>query len=277
MASSPNVPNVRDIGIPVRAGTHIQTFAGVRADGSPTIYATVGQIAAPFFVIDIDIETGHCEKYMADVEDAQEAVSAMWSDRRKCLFAGSCYAGHLHRFDPAVRKLEDLGAINPDVPGAATFPCRIDEHPDGTLYIGSYSHCDLSRYDPDSGELTNFGRMDEDDMYFYPQCGVDGTVAGVVRMMRPHVVKEVIGEKTIQIQPKLVDQIISENTAKQVAGMMTSAVDKGLGKWMQPKGYKIAGKTGTAQVAISGHYDADKTIASFIGYAFQGAARGLPA
>jgi hypothetical protein len=29
----------------------------------------------------------------------------------------------------------------------------------------------------------------------------------------------------------------------------------------------MGGKTGTAQVAISGHYDASKTIASFIGFA----------
>jgi len=30
--------------------------------------------------------------------------------------------------------------------------------------------------------------MDPDDMYLYPRCGVDGTVAGLVRMMRPHVI-----------------------------------------------------------------------------------------
>lgn len=86
-------------------------------------------------------------------------------------------------------------------------------------------------------------------------------------MMKPHVVKEVIGDKTIQISPKKVDQIISEETAEQITTMMTSAVENGLAEWMQPEGYKIAGKTGTAQVAISGHYDKDKTIASFIGFA----------
>jgi cell division protein FtsI/penicillin-binding protein 2 len=29
----------------------------------------------------------------------------------------------------------------------------------------------------------------------------------------------------------------------------------------------VAGKTGTAQIPIAGHYDEDKTIASFIGFA----------
>ncbi|MDO8637944.1 MAG: penicillin-binding transpeptidase domain-containing protein, partial [Candidatus Daviesbacteria bacterium] len=34
-----------------------------------------------------------------------------------------------------------------------------------------------------------------------------------------------------------------------------------------PKNYKIAGKTGTAQIPIAGHYDATKYMASFIGFA----------
>jgi cell division protein FtsI/penicillin-binding protein 2 len=37
-------------------------------------------------------------------------------------------------------------------------------------------------------------------------------------------------------------------------------------KKIKPQGYKIGGKTGTAQVAISGYYDPNKTIASFIGF-----------
>jgi cell division protein FtsI (penicillin-binding protein 3)/stage V sporulation protein D (sporulation-specific penicillin-binding protein) len=48
---------------------------------------------------------------------------------------------------------------------------------------------------------------------------------------------------------------------------MVAAVDKGEAKWAKPKGYQIAGKTGTAQIAVSGHYDAQKTIASFVGFA----------
>jgi cell division protein FtsI/penicillin-binding protein 2 len=32
------------------------------------------------------------------------------------------------------------------------------------------------------------------------------------------------------------------------------------------KGYKVAGKTGTAQIPIPGGYDKDKTITSFIGW-----------
>ena len=33
------------------------------------------------------------------------------------------------------------------------------------------------------------------------------------------------------------------------------------------KGFKVAGKTGTAQIPVAGHYDPNKTIASFVGFA----------
>ena len=47
---------------------------------------------------------------------------------------------------------------------------------------------------------------------------------------------------------------------------MVEAVEKGEAKWAKPPGYTIAGKTGTAQIPIEGHYDPEKTIASFIGF-----------
>lgn len=181
-------PRVREIGVPVKSATHVMTFAGVKADGTPCVYATMGQVGAPFFVIEIDLETGSCRKFLADVPRADEAVCALWSERWKCLFAGSCYAGHLHVLDPRTGRLEDLGLINADLPRSATFPCRMDEHPDGSLWVGSYPGCDLTRYDPHTGTFTHYGRMDAVDMYLYPLCGVDGTLAALVKMTRPHVV-----------------------------------------------------------------------------------------
>ncbi|MHB9106063.1 MAG: hypothetical protein ACYDCO_03305 [Armatimonadota bacterium] len=179
---------VREIGVPVKSASHVQLFVGEHADGSPALYATMAQVGAPFFVIDIDLQTGHCTKFLADLEHAMEAVSAHWSERLKVLYAGSCYTGHLHRFDPRTGRVEDLGPINPAKHELACFPCSMDEHPDGTLYIGSYNGCDLTRFDPATGEITRYGRMDETDMYLYVQCGSDGTVAALVKMMRPHVV-----------------------------------------------------------------------------------------
>ena len=48
---------------------------------------------------------------------------------------------------------------------------------------------------------------------------------------------------------------------------MVNAVDNGEAQWAKPTGYRIAGKTGTAQIPVAGHYDEEKTVASFVGFA----------
>lgn len=88
-------------------------------------------------------------------------------------------------------------------------------------------------------------------------------------LMEPHVVREIVDSrgKSVEIKPKKVRQVISAGTARVITEMMVAAVDNGEAKWAKPKGYRIAGKTGTAQIPVSGHYDKDKTIASFVGFA----------
>lgn len=89
------------------------------------------------------------------------------------------------------------------------------------------------------------------------------------KLMEPHVVKEIKDAKgkMITIKPKLVSQVVSPATARILAEMMVAAVDNGEAKWAKPRGYRIAGKTGTAQIPVAGHYDETKTIASFVGFA----------
>jgi cell division protein FtsI (penicillin-binding protein 3) len=95
-----------------------------------------------------------------------------------------------------------------------------------------------------------------------------GAIANGGKLMEPHIVREIESEnKTIEIAPKVVATPITEDTAKQVTGMMVEAVIAESPKPTNPKGFKIAGKTGTAQIPVAGHYDANKTIASFVGFA----------
>jgi len=94
-----------------------------------------------------------------------------------------------------------------------------------------------------------------------------GAIANGGKLMEPHVVQEVIGENTITIPPKNKGEVISPDAARRVTDLMIKAVEYGEAKWAKPKGYTIAGKTGTAQIAVSGHYDEEKTIASFVGFA----------
>lgn len=95
-----------------------------------------------------------------------------------------------------------------------------------------------------------------------------GSLANEGKLMEPHMVAEIKAEKgSFEIKPKIVREVISKETAKTITGIMVRAVDEGEAKWAKPKGFKIAGKTGTAQIPIAGHYDPNKTIASFVGFA----------
>lgn len=89
------------------------------------------------------------------------------------------------------------------------------------------------------------------------------------KRMEPHVVSkiEIPDGETIVIPPKVVEQPVSPTTAKVMTEILVNAVSNGEAKWAKPKGYRIAGKTGTAQIPIAGHYDPNKTIASFVGFA----------
>lgn len=92
-------------------------------------------------------------------------------------------------------------------------------------------------------------------------------IANKGKAFTPQVVNKLNGngwEETIK--PKY-EQVISEDTANKITAMMVEAAKSGESKWTNILGFKVAGKTGTAQIPIKGHYDAEKTIASFIGFA----------
>lgn len=87
-------------------------------------------------------------------------------------------------------------------------------------------------------------------------------------LVTPHVVNKITDSqgKTIKINAGSQKRIFKKETAAIVTDMMVAAVEKGETKFLKPVGIKIAGKTGTAQIPIAGHYDEGKTIASFVGF-----------
>lgn len=87
-------------------------------------------------------------------------------------------------------------------------------------------------------------------------------------MPTPRMVDKVVtGSLTKNISTSPSVAVISPITAAQMTQIMVNAVDNGEAKWAKPAGVSIAGKTGTAQIPVLGHYDKDKTIASFVGFA----------
>jgi len=61
--------------------------------------------------------------------------------------------------------------------------------------------------------------------------------------------------------------VISPEVSRMVQEMMTRVVSQGTGKQAQVPGYRVAGKTGTAQKVIGGRVVKGVYIASFVGFA----------
>jgi len=94
------------------------------------------------------------------------------------------------------------------------------------------------------------------------------TIANGGRLVEPYLVSKVISEDgEVEIKPDVGREVLKTKTAFILTEMMVNAVDQGEAKWAKPEGYRIAGKTGTSQIPVAGHYDEEKTIASFIGFA----------
>ena len=100
-----------------------------------------------------------------------------------------------------------------------------------------------------------------------------GAVANRGQLMRPYVVQQIItvneetGEADItEVGPMIVRRTISQEAAETMVWMLTQVVEHGATKARVP-GYRIAGKTGTAQIPTAYGYHPTDTIASFVGFA----------
>lgn len=89
-------------------------------------------------------------------------------------------------------------------------------------------------------------------------------------LMQPYVVKQIVsndGEILLQNEPTVVRRVISEETSATVRQILESVVTEGSGRNAAIPGYRVGGKTGTAQKYENGRIADGKLIASFIGFA----------
>lgn len=90
-------------------------------------------------------------------------------------------------------------------------------------------------------------------------------------MMKPFVVSEIRdGDKIVRkVYPEIKKRVISAETAAEMTRILTSVVEGGTGERAAIEGYRVAGKTGTAQKIDpkTGLYSDKYFISSFIGYA----------
>ncbi|MBI2620710.1 penicillin-binding protein 2 [candidate division WWE3 bacterium] len=86
-------------------------------------------------------------------------------------------------------------------------------------------------------------------------------------LMRPRVVSKLYDNgKVIELPKKALSRVISKETSEVMTDLLTKAVEGGESKFFNIKGYKVAGKTGTAQIPFEGRYDPTKTNATFVGF-----------
>jgi cell division protein FtsI (penicillin-binding protein 3) len=90
-------------------------------------------------------------------------------------------------------------------------------------------------------------------------------------LMKPQIIKCIKnseGEVIRDFKPAPVRRVISISTAEKLTSILTKTVERGTGREAGIPGYKIAGKTGTAQKVDprERRYSRDKFVSSFVGY-----------
>jgi cell division protein FtsI/penicillin-binding protein 2 len=86
------------------------------------------------------------------------------------------------------------------------------------------------------------------------------------RMVVPHVLSGLVRDgRQFNIQPPSAGTPISEETANTLNEMLAISLENEASLALVP-GYRVAGKTGTAQIPVDGEYDSNATNTSFIGW-----------
>ena len=90
------------------------------------------------------------------------------------------------------------------------------------------------------------------------------------KLMKPYIVEEVqdeFGQTLQRFTPKVVATPIRPETSETLRGLLEAVVSEGGGKNAKIDGFRIGGKTGTAQVYKDGRIVSDVHIGSFYGFA----------
>ena len=88
-------------------------------------------------------------------------------------------------------------------------------------------------------------------------------------LLKPRIIRQIMDQNENIIyseEPIVIRKIADSATMKSVREMLRGVVTKGTGKNARIAGWKVAGKTGTAQKWKSGKYSNEEFISNFIGF-----------
>lgn len=96
------------------------------------------------------------------------------------------------------------------------------------------------------------------------------TIASGGLLFRPQIIKEIrddAGRVVYRFGSAVRRRVISEGTARTMARILSGVTQAGgTADNVEIPGYQVAGKTGTAQILVDGHYSRTNHVASFVGF-----------
>lgn len=95
-------------------------------------------------------------------------------------------------------------------------------------------------------------------------------IANDGKLMKPRIVKELTdsdGNVVHRFEEQMIRQVISEKTSRTMMEIIESVVSDGGGSHAYIPGYRVGGKTGTAQKVVGGRYAPGVYVSSFVGIA----------
>ncbi len=85
-------------------------------------------------------------------------------------------------------------------------------------------------------------------------------------LLQPQIAQALVKDGTLyRVPPRFMSQVIKPETARTLTRMMVATVDGYSVKNLVP-GFRVAGKTGTAEIPTPGGYNSELTITSFAGF-----------
>ena len=94
-------------------------------------------------------------------------------------------------------------------------------------------------------------------------------IANGGELLKPYIVEEVKNSKGEIIhrgQRRIRNAVLNPGTAEWLWRALYKTVEEGTGKAARIDGMPVAGKTGTAQIAVSGNYVKGRYVSSFVGF-----------
>ena len=88
-------------------------------------------------------------------------------------------------------------------------------------------------------------------------------------LLQPKLIRQVIDSENFSLyieKPTIIRKVATEEIMREIKKMLRDVILDGTGTNAEISGWKVAGKTGTAQKWIDGKYSNDKFISNFVGF-----------